>query len=192
MEQGGKMRVSALFGRSLIGVALLAIAAPSGIGVAVAEMRIAVAGPLSVSPMTAQYATFGEQLRRGAELAVRDVNESGGINGQKLILVIADDAGCDPKMAVEVANELARQGIVFVDGHYCSSASIPASRVYHDKGVLMISPASTNPRLTEQGFANVFRVCGRDDVQGAFAADYVVDHKLADKIAIVHDQSAYG
>ena len=64
--------------------------------------------------MTAQYATFGEELRRGAELAVRDVNESGGINGQKLILVIADDAGCDPKMAVEVANELARQGIVFV------------------------------------------------------------------------------
>ena len=106
--------------------------------------------------------------------------------------MIADDAGCDPKMAVEVANELARQGIVFVDGHYCSSASIPASRVYHDKGVLMISPASTNPRLTDQGFANVFRVCGRDDVQGAFAADYVVDHKLADKIAIVHDQSAYG
>ena len=87
MEQRGKMRVSALFGRSLIGVALLAIAAQSGIGVAVAEMRIAVAGPLSVSPMTAQYATFGEELRRGAELAVRDVNESGGINGQKLILV---------------------------------------------------------------------------------------------------------
>jgi branched-chain amino acid transport system substrate-binding protein len=56
----------------------------------------------------------------------------------------------------------------------------------------MISPGSTNPRLTDQGFANVFRVCGRDDVQGAFAADYVVDHKLADRIAIVHDQSAYG
>jgi branched-chain amino acid transport system substrate-binding protein len=149
------MRVPVLFG-SLIGVPLLALAAESGIGVAGAEMRIAVTGPLSVSPMTAQYATFGEQLRRGAELAVRDVNESGGINGQKLTLVIADDAGCDPKMAVEVANELARQGIVFVDGHYCSSASIPASRVYHDKGVLMISPASTNPRLTDQGFANVF------------------------------------
>jgi branched-chain amino acid transport system substrate-binding protein len=187
MKQGRKMRVSALLGRSLIRLALLAIAAASGSGVAGAEMRIAVAGPLSVSPMTAQYATFGEQLRRGAELAVRDVNESGGINGQKLTLVIADDAGCDPKMAVEVANELARQGIVFVDGHYCSSASIPASRVYHDRGVLMISPGSTNPRLTD-----VFRVCGRDDVQGAFAADYVVDHKLADRIAIVHDQSAYG
>jgi len=191
MKQGIKMRLSALFGRSLIRLALFAVAA-SGSGVAGAEMRIAVAGPLSVSPMTARYAMFGEELRRGAELAVRDVNESGGINGQKLTLVIADDAGCDPKMAVEVANELVRQGIVFVDGHYCSSASIPASRVYHDNGVLMISPGSTNPRLTDQGFANVFRVCGRDDVQGAFAADYIVDHKLADRIAIVHDQSAYG
>jgi len=160
--------------------------------VARAEIRIAVAGPLSVSPMTAQYATFGEELRRCAELAVRDVNESGGINGQKLTLVIADDGGCDPKMAVEVANELARHEIVFVDGHYCSSASIPASGVYREKGILMISPASTNPRLTDQGFPNVFRVCGRDDVQGVFAADYVVNYKLADRIAVVHDQSAYG
>src|SRR5215831_19180876 len=136
MKQGRKVRVSALCGRSLVGLAVLAIAAASGSGVAGAEMRIAVAGPLSVSPMTAQYATFGEELRRGAELAVRDVNESGGINGQKLTLVIADDGGCDPKMAVEVANELARHEIVFVDGHYCSSASIPASRVYHEKNVL--------------------------------------------------------
>jgi branched-chain amino acid transport system substrate-binding protein len=191
MDQGGKMHFTAPFG-SLIRVAVLAVVTAGGTGVARAEIRIAVAGPLSVSAMTAQYATFGEELRRGAELAVRDVNESGDVNGQKLTLVIADDAGCDPKMAVEVANELARQGVVFVDGHYCSGASIPASRVYHEKGVLMISPGSTNPRLTEQGFANVFRVCGRDDVQGAFAADYVVDHKLADRIAVVHDQSAYG
>jgi branched-chain amino acid transport system substrate-binding protein len=174
----------------LAALAILTLGA--GVRAAPADILIAVAGPLSVTPMTGQYATFGEELQRGAELAVRDVNESGGVNGQKLTLLIADDAGCDPKMAVEVANELARQGVVFVDGHYCSSASIPASRVYHEKGILMISPGSTNPRLTEQGFANVFRVCGRDDVQGAFAADYVVGHELADRIAIVHDQSAYG
>jgi branched-chain amino acid transport system substrate-binding protein len=141
--------------------------------------------------MTSQYAAFGEQLQRGAELAVRDINENGGINGQKIALVIADDAGCDPNIAVEVANELSRQGILFVDGHYCSSASIPASRVYNEKRVLMISPASTNPKLTEQGFPNVFRVCGRDDLQGSFAADYVVDHLRADTIAVVHDHSAW-
>ena len=81
---------------------------------------------------------------------------------------------------------------MFVDGHYCSSASIPASRVYNEQRILMISPRSTNPKLTEQGFANVFRVCGRDDVQGSFAADYVIDHLRADSIAVVHDHSAYG
>ncbi|WP_082145849.1 branched-chain amino acid ABC transporter substrate-binding protein [Microvirga massiliensis] len=192
MNQGATIHFPAPLSRSLIRLAVLAVLTTGGTSVARADILIAVAGPLSVSPMTAQYATFGEELQRGAELAVRDVNESGGINSQKLTLVIADDAGCDPKMAVEVADELARQGVVFVDGHYCSSASIPASRVYHEKRVLMISPGSTNPRLTEQGFANVFRVCGRDDVQGAFAADYVVDNKLTDGIAIVHDQSAYG
>ena len=85
-------------------------------GIARADIRIAAVGPMSVSPMTARYAAFGEELQRGAELAVRDINESGGINGQKLTLVIGDDAGCDPKIAVEVANELARQGVVFVDG----------------------------------------------------------------------------
>jgi branched-chain amino acid transport system substrate-binding protein len=186
------MHFSAPFGQLLIRAAVVAMVTGGPTAVARAEIRIAVAGPLSVSPMTAQYATFGEELRRGAELAVRDVNESGGINGQKLTLVIADDGGCDPKMAVEVANELARHEIVFVDGHYCSGASIPASGVYREKGILMISPASTNPRLTDQGFPNVFRVCGRDDVQGVFAADYVVNYKLADRIAVVHDQSAYG
>jgi branched-chain amino acid transport system substrate-binding protein len=93
---------------------------------------------------------------------------------------------------VEVAEELARQRVVLVDGHYCSGASIPASRVYHDRGVLMIAPSSTHPRLTEQGFANVFRVSGRDDRQGRFAADYAVDNGLADRIAIVQDQTTFG
>ena len=162
MDPGATIHLRAPLGRSIIRLAVLAVLTAGGTSVALADILIAVAGPLSVSPVTAQYATFGEELQRGAELAVRDVNESGGINGQKLTLVIADDAGCDPTMAVQVANELARQGVIFVDGHYCSSASIPASRVYHEKGVLMISPGSTNPRLTEQGFANVFRVCGRD------------------------------
>src|SRR5262249_26982911 len=108
VEEGGMMHFPAPFSRPLIRAAVVAVVTVGATDVARAEIRIAVAGPLSVSPMTAHYAMFGEELRRGAELAVRDVNESGGINGQKLTLVIADDAGCDPKMAVEVANELAR------------------------------------------------------------------------------------
>jgi branched-chain amino acid transport system substrate-binding protein len=172
-------------------VCTLAAVLTASVATAQADILAAVAGPMSVTPLTGQYATFGEELRRGAEMAVRDVNARGGVNGQPLRLLTADDA-CNPQLAVEVAEELARQRVVLVDGHYCSGASIPASRVYHERGVLMIAPSSTNPRLTEQGFANVFRVCGRDDAQGAFAADYVVDHGLADRIAIVQDRTTFG
>src|SRR3954447_11166183 len=156
-----------------------------------ADIPIAIVGPVSVTAMTDQYAAFGEEMTRGTEMAVRDVNDRGGVNGERLRLLIADDA-CDPDQALRVAEELARQRVALVVGHFCSGASIAASKVYHEAGVLMISPASTNPRLTEQGFANVFRIAGRDDVQGAFAADYVVDHGLAERVAIVHDGTAFG
>ncbi len=157
-----------------------------GAGAAGAETLIATAGP-----MTGQYAAFGEQMKKGAEAAVRDINAAGGTLGEQLALEIGDDA-CDPKQAVAVANQLVNKGVAFVAGHFCSSSSIPASSVYAEEGVLMISPASTNPKLTEQGFDNVLRVCGRDDQQGRVAANYVVDHKVGSKIAILHDKSAYG
>src|SRR3954454_21489162 len=177
--------------RSVLLAAALVAPIAAVAGPARADIPIAVAGPMSVTTMTEQYAAFGEEMTRGAEMAVRDVNERGGINGERLRLLIADDA-CDPEQAVRVAEELARQRVVLVAGHFCSGASIPASRVYHESGVLMINPASTNPRLTEQGFANVFRIAGRDDAQGGFAADYVVDKGLAERVAIVHDRTAFG
>jgi branched-chain amino acid transport system substrate-binding protein len=157
-----------------------------GGGAAQADVVIATAGP-----MTGQYAVFGEQMKRGAELAVKDINAAGGINGEQLMLKIGDDA-CDPKQAVAVANSFVNEEVVFVAGHFCSGSSIPASQVYNEEGILQISPASTNPQLTEQGFENVFRTCGRDDVQGQYAANYVVDNGVAKKIAIIHDKSAYG
>ncbi|MFO1074853.1 MAG: branched-chain amino acid ABC transporter substrate-binding protein [Geminicoccaceae bacterium] len=157
-----------------------------GAGAANADVVIATAGP-----MTGQYAAFGEQMKRGAEMAVKDINAAGGLNGEKLVLKVGDDA-CDPKQAVAVANSFVNEEVVFVAGHFCSSSSIPASAVYNEEGILQISPASTNPKLTEQGFENVFRTCGRDDVQGIYAANYVVDNKLATKIAIIDDKSAYG
>src|SRR5918997_1283288 len=153
---------------------------------AFADVIIATAGP-----MTGQNAAFGEQMRRGAEMAVKDINANGGVNGENLVLKVGDDA-CDPKQAVAVANQMVNDEVVFVAGHFCSGSSIPASAVYNEEGILQISPASTNPQLTEQGFENVFRTCGRDDVQGIYAANYVVDNKVADKIAILHDKTAYG
>ncbi len=159
-----------------------------GAGTASAEITIATAGP-----MTGQYAAFGEQMRRGAEMAVADLNAAGGVLGQQVKLIIGDDA-CDPKQAVAVANDVVGKGAVFMDGHFCSSSSIPASAVYAEEGILQISPASTNPALTDDAYAkgwnNVGRVAGRDDFQGIVAGNYLADHFK--RIAILHDKTAYG
>ncbi len=151
-----------------------------------ADIDIAVVGPL-----TGQYASFGDQFKAGAEMAQEDINAAGGVLGQKLNVTLNDDA-CDPKQAVAVANKLASVGVSFVAGHFCSSSSIPASKVYEEEGIIQISPASTNPKLTDEGGANVFRVCGRDDQQGSVAGIYMAKNFANKNIAIIHDKSAYG
>jgi branched-chain amino acid transport system substrate-binding protein len=166
---------------------LVAIASTAiGVSSALADVSIATAGP-----MTGQYAWYGEEQRQGAEMAVADINAKGGLLGQQVRLVVGDDA-CDPGQAVALANKLVNDGVVFVAGHNCSHSSIPASKVYEKAGVLMISPASTNPVLTDEGGANVFRMCGRDDQQGVVAGNYLADVWGAKKIAILHDNSTYG
>ena len=167
----------------LLVTAAVSVAAVSS---ARADITIATAGP-----MTGQYASFGEQMRRGAEMAVKDLNAKGGVLGQKIKLEIGDDA-CDPKQAVAVANEMASKGVKLMAGHFCSGSSIPASDVYADEDIIQISPASTNPKLTERGMANVFRVCGRDDQQGTVAGNFLADNFGKRNIAIVHDKTAYG
>jgi branched-chain amino acid transport system substrate-binding protein len=151
-----------------------------------AEVLIGVAGP-----MTGQLAWIGEQGQRGAELAVADINAAGGVLGHQVQLTTADDF-CDPEQAVAAAQKLISDGVVFVVGHMCSESSIPASKLYEAARVLQISPASTNPMLTEQGYANVFRVIGRDDAQGIVAGNYLADHWADKKIAILHDNTTYG
>ncbi|HIJ38231.1 MAG TPA: branched-chain amino acid ABC transporter substrate-binding protein, partial [Rhodospirillaceae bacterium] len=97
-----------------------------------------------------------------------------------------------PKQAVSVANDLASKKVALIAGHYCSGSSIPASDVYAESNIVQISPASTNPKFTDRGLPNVFRVCGRDDAQGPTAAKYVTEHFKGKKVAVVHDKSAYG
>jgi branched-chain amino acid transport system substrate-binding protein len=154
------------------------------------EIAIGVAGP-----MTGDLAVFGEQLRRGAEAAVEDVNAKGGVLGRQLRLVIADDQ-CDPRKAVNAAHSLVDQGVVFVDGHFCSGSSIPASSVYADAGVLQITPSSTNPALTDdaaaEGITTVMRVANRDDQQGVFAGDWIAKNRARKNVAVLDDGSAYG
>jgi branched-chain amino acid transport system substrate-binding protein len=150
------------------------------------EIVIGVAGP-----MTGDQSKLGGDVERGARLAVEEWNARGGINGKKIRLEVGDDQH-DPKQAVSVANKLVNSGIVGMVGHFNSSASIPASAVYNSSGIPMITPASTNPRLTDQGFWNVFRVCGRDDQQGKVGADFVGGELKLKRVAILHDKTTYG
>jgi branched-chain amino acid transport system substrate-binding protein len=179
------MEAAAMKSRVSLRLVLAATLASFG-SAAWAQIVIATAGP-----MTGQYASFGEQMRRGAEMAVADLNAKGGVMGKKLVLKVGDDA-CDPKQAVAVANQFASDKVVFVAGHFCSGSSIPASKVYTEEGILQMSPASTNPKLTDEGGPNVFRVCGRDDQQGAVAGNYLADRFKGKRIAIIHDKTAYG
>jgi branched-chain amino acid transport system substrate-binding protein len=174
------------------GLTIASIAAAAALAItlsghaAKADIEIATAGP-----MTGQYASFGAQMRAGAEQAVADINAAGGVLGQQLVLTVGDDA-CDPKQAVAVANQMVNKGVVFMAGHFCSGSSIPASQVYEEEGILQISPASTNPALTEDGGDNVFRVCGRDDQQGEVAGAFLAKTFAGKNIAVVHDKTAYG
>jgi branched-chain amino acid transport system substrate-binding protein len=169
---------------------LAAIALAAGLAVTSAaraeDLLIATAGP-----MTGANAAFGAQLKLGAEKAVADINAAGGVNGVMLKLEVGDDA-CDPKQAVAVANQLVAKGIKFVAGHFCSGSSIPASAIYKDEGVLQITPASTNPKFTDEGGWNVHRVCGRDDAQGQVAGAFLATKYKDKPIAILDDKSPYG
>jgi branched-chain amino acid transport system substrate-binding protein len=169
----------------LSGIAL-GFAAALSASTALADITIAVAGPI-----TGQYAAFGEQLKRGAEMAVADINAAGGVNGEKLVLEIGDDA-CDPKQAVAVANQMVSKGIKFMAGHFCSGSSIPAADIYAEEGIIQISGASTNPEFTEKGLWNTHRVCGRDDAQGIVAGKFLAKNFKGKKIAIIDDKSPYG
>jgi branched-chain amino acid transport system substrate-binding protein len=158
--------------------ALMAAALP-----ATADIAIGVAGPFS-----GPNAALGEQLRRGVEQAVDDINATGGIRGERISLTFADDA-CDPRKAVEAATGFVSAGVKAVIGHYCSGASIPASKVYEKAGIVMITPASTNPRLTDEGGWNVIRLVPRDDAQADAAATLVLDKFRDRKIAILSDEA---
>jgi branched-chain amino acid transport system substrate-binding protein len=151
-----------------------------------AEILIATAGP-----MTGVYAWAGERYQRGAELAVEHLNAKGGVLGQRVELIVGDDF-CDAEQAVALAHKLASDGVVFVAGHWCSHASIPAAKAYEKAGILMMTPGSASAKLTDEGGPNVFRIYGRDDRQGAMVADHLVEHRAGKEIAILDDGTTWG
>ncbi len=151
-----------------------------------ADIKVAVVGAMS-----GPVAQYGDQEFTGAEQAVADINAKGGIKGEKLQIVKYDDA-CDPKQAVAVANKVVNDGIKYVIGHLCSSSTQPASDIYEDEGILMITPAATAPELTARGYKLILRTTGLDSDQGPTAAKYIVEKVKPQRIAIVHDKQQYG
>ena len=151
-----------------------------------ADLTIGVAGPL-----TGPNAAFGAQLQNGAQMAADDINAAGGVLGMNIALEFGDDVS-DPKQGVSVANKFVGDGVLYVDGHFNSGVSIPASEVYSENGVLEITPAATNPVFTERGLWDTFRTCGRDDQQGAVAGKWIADHEAGKKVAVLHDKTPYG
>jgi branched-chain amino acid transport system substrate-binding protein len=155
-------------------------------GTASAQIKMGVAGPI-----TGDNASFGAQLKNGADQAVATINAAGGILGQKITLSYGDDVS-DPKQGVSVANKFSGDGVKYVIGHFNSGVTMPASEAYQENGILEITPSATNPQITERGLWNIFRTCGRDDQQGKVAGEYIVAHFKGKKIAIVHDKTTYG
>src|SRR5262245_7226581 len=166
------------------GVALWASMALAG--TAAAQIKIGVGGPI-----TGGSAAFGAQLKHGVEQAIEDINAAGGILGQKLTLVVGDDRA-DPKEGVSVANKFVGDGVKFVIGHFNSGVTIPASEVYQENGILEITPAATNPKVTERKMWNIFRTCGRDDQQGGIAGSIVAERFKGKRVAVIHDKTTYG
>ena len=138
------------------------------VGSALADTLVAIAGPMS-----GQYASAGDQIRKGAEMAIADINGAAACWARSS-LEIGDDA-CDPKQAVAVANQMVNKKIAFMHGHWCSSSTIPASEVYLESNIPMAT-VSTNPKVTDRGLKNVFAIAGRDDQQGQVAGGYLADH----------------
>lgn len=150
------------------------------------DIKVAVVGAMS-----GPVAQWGDMEFNGARQAIKDINAKGGIKGDKLVAVEYDDA-CDPKQAVAVANKIVNDGIQYVIGHLCSSSTQPASDIYEDEGILMISPGATNPELTQRGYAHIMRTAGLDSSQGPTAAKYILEQVKPQRIAIIHDKQQYG
>ncbi|MDP9195569.1 MAG: ABC transporter substrate-binding protein [Pseudomonadota bacterium] len=161
---------------------LLSIA---GLYPAHAETVIGVAGP-----MTGQFSALGEQLRRGAEMAVSDINAAGGINGEMLKLEVADDA-CDPDQAATAAADLAVLGAVAVVGHSCPEAMQRTGQVLQEHGIVRLSPASgeADPAAESPG---TFYLSGQNSLQGKIAGDWIAATYANKRLAIIHDRSPAG
>jgi branched-chain amino acid transport system substrate-binding protein len=169
-----------------IAVAVILAGCQKGQEQAPATIKIGLAGA-----QTGSDGQIGLSMLNGSLVAIDEWNAKGGVLGKKIEPIVLDDEAQAQK-AVTVAQSLIDSGVVAVIGHFNSGCTIPASRLYNDAKIVEISPGSTNPQYTEQGFPYAFRICGRDDQQGAVISSFLHDQLKLSKIAILDDKTTYG
>ena len=175
--------------RSALGIILALALIVSGCGRDTSTIKIG-----SASPLTGPQAHIGIDIRNGVQLAVEDANAANvEIGGKKVKFeLIAEDDEANPTKATTVAQKLVDSKVAAVVGHFNSGASIPASKIYSDAGIPQISPSSTNPKYTLQGFKTTFRVVAHDDQQGPTLGRYAAGAVKAKRIAVIDDSTPYG
>ena len=147
-----------------------------------------------VAPLTGGIAHLGKDNENGARLAIEEANAAKlkiGGKEAKFVLVAEDDQA-DPKVGTTVAQKLVDEKVAGVVGHLNSGTTIPASTIYNQAGIPMITGSATNPKLTEQGFKVTFRTVGRDDQQGPAIASYLAATRKPKLVAVIDDATAYG
>jgi branched-chain amino acid transport system substrate-binding protein len=168
-------------------LALLCAGAATGPAAELTTIKIA-----SISPLSGPQAAIGEMIKLGAQLAIEQAQERFGELGYRIEFSPQDDQAT-PDVGVAVARRLVNDpAVLAVIGHYNSGVAIPASEVFKDYQLAMVSPANTHPKVTDRNYANVSRICGRDDVQGPVGAEFAVKELGARRIFVVHDKTAYG
>ncbi len=145
----------------------------------------------SMGPLTGPYAADGNDIKNGVLTGIKVIEDEGGIPGFDKIELFPQDTACDPKQAVAAANKLINLGVTGVVGAYCSSSTIPASDVLAEEDIIMITPASTNEKVTDRGLPYMFRMCGRDDAQAPAAVKFMKEALKAKTIFIVDDKTTY-
>jgi len=143
------------------------------------------------APLTGDEADEGKSILNSVQLAVDECNAKGGLFGKPVKLVSKDDKGMTDN-ASKIAAELSDEKVSAVIGHYTSNCTLAARDIYFTRKILMVTPSSTNPAITDGIYPTIFRVCGRDDDQGKTAADYVAKAWPEAKVALIHDNSPYG
>ena len=172
---------------------LAALAAVAAVGTASAQdMQVVKIG--HVAPVSGAQAAYGKDNENGARMAIEDLNTQNiTIGGKKIKWELqAEDDAADPKQGAAAAQKLCDAKVAGVAGHLNSGTTIPASKIYNDCGIPMITPSATNPNLTKPGYKTTFRLLANDNALGAGLAFYAADGLKLKTVAVIDDRTAYG